>query len=56
VLLRSATDRYLVETIARGRRGTSMAAFAAGSTTHATLSAAEIESIVAFIRTWEENP
>jgi cbb3-type cytochrome c oxidase subunit III len=56
VLLRSATDAYLVETIRRGRRGTSMAAFAAASTTHATLSAPEIEAIVAFIRTWEEKP
>jgi cytochrome c oxidase cbb3-type subunit 3 len=56
VLLRSATDTYLVETIRRGRRGTSMAAFAAGSTTHATLSPQEIEAIVAFIRTWEEKP
>jgi mono/diheme cytochrome c family protein len=54
-LLRSASDTYLVETIRRGRRGTSMAAFAAASTTHATLSAGEIESIVAFIRTWEEK-
>jgi cbb3-type cytochrome c oxidase subunit III len=56
VLLRSATDTYLFETIARGRRGTSMAAFAAASPTHATLSPQEIESIVAFMRTWEEQP
>jgi cytochrome c oxidase cbb3-type subunit 3 len=56
VLLRSATDTYLMETIRRGRRGTSMAAFGAPSTTHATLSPQEIESIVAFIRTWEEQP
>jgi mono/diheme cytochrome c family protein len=54
-LLRSATDTYLVETIRRGRRGTSMAGFASASTTHATLSAEEIESIVAFIRTWEDK-
>jgi cbb3-type cytochrome c oxidase subunit III len=56
VLLAAATDTYLVETIRRGRRGTAMAAFAAASTTHATLSSEEIESIVAFIRTWEEKP
>lgn len=55
VLLRSATDTYLVETIRRGRRGTSMAAFAAASPTHAALSPEEIEAIVAFIRTWEEK-
>ncbi len=55
-LLRAATDTYLVETIRRGRRGTSMAAFSAASPTHAALSAAEIESIVAFIRTWEDTP
>jgi cbb3-type cytochrome c oxidase subunit III len=53
VLLRSATDTYLVETIQRGRRGTSMAAFGAASPTHAALSPPEIEAIVAFIRTWE---
>jgi cytochrome c oxidase cbb3-type subunit 3 len=56
VLLRSATDTYLLETIRRGRRGTSMAAFAAESPAHATLAPQEIESIVAFIRTWEEEP
>jgi hypothetical protein len=33
-----------------------MAAFAAPSTTHATLSTEEIEAIVAFIRTWEVEP
>lgn len=55
VLLRSATDTYLIETIRRGRRGTSMAAYAAASPAHATLSPAEIEAIVAFIRTWEDE-
>jgi mono/diheme cytochrome c family protein len=53
-LLAHATDRYLVETIHRGRRGTSMPSFAASTTTHRLLSDDEIESIVAFIRTWEE--
>jgi cbb3-type cytochrome c oxidase subunit III len=56
VLLAAATDTYLVETIRRGRRGTSMPAFATASTTHAVLSAQEIEAIVAFIRTWEDTP
>ncbi len=54
--LRSATDTYLVDTIGRGRRGTSMPKFGGSATTHATLSKQEIESIVAFIRTWEEHP
>jgi len=55
VLLRSATDTYLVETIGRGRRGTAMAAFSAASPAHATLSSPEIEAIVAFIRSWEDK-
>jgi cbb3-type cytochrome c oxidase subunit III len=53
VLLANATDRYLVETIRRGRRGSSMPTFGATSTTHRLLSDEEIESIVSFIRTWE---
>ncbi len=52
-LLTHATDTYLVETIRRGRRGTSMPAFTAAATTHRQLSAAEIESIVTFLRSWE---
>ena len=55
VLLESATDRYLVETIRRGRRGTSMEGFATPSTTRAVLTDAEIESIVALLRTWEKT-
>jgi mono/diheme cytochrome c family protein len=55
VLLSSATDTYLVETILRGRNGTSMPAFGASSTVHATIARREAESIVAFIRTWEEK-
>lgn len=53
VLLQSATDRYLVETVIRGRRGTSMPSFRQASTTHRALSDREIEAIVSFIRTWE---
>ena len=56
VLLANATDTYLVQTIERGRRGTSMAGFAQGSTVTATLAPEEIESIVAFMRSWEVNP
>ena len=52
-LLANATDSYLVETIQRGRRGTSMPAFGAAATTHRQLSATEIESIVTFLRSWE---
>ncbi len=53
VLLASATDTYLVETIKRGRRGTSMPSFAGAALAHRQLSEPEIQSIVAFIRTWE---
>lgn len=56
VLLRSATDTYLVETIRRGRRGTTMEPFAKGSPVRRALSPGEIESIVAFLRRWEEGP
>lgn len=55
VLLESASDRYLVETIRRGRRGTSMEGFATPSTTRPVLADAEIESIVALLRTWEKT-
>lgn len=54
-LLSSATDTYLFETIRRGRRGTSMPSFSAPSTTHRLLSDREIESVVTFIRSWEEK-
>lgn len=52
-LLAHATDTYLVETIRRGRRGSSMLGFGAGSSTRRTLSQEEIEAIVAHIRSWE---
>lgn len=55
VLLGSATDTYLAETIARGRRGTTMEAFARPSTTRPAYSREEIESIVTFLRTWEKR-
>jgi cytochrome c oxidase cbb3-type subunit 3 len=53
VLLDLATDTYLLKTIQTGRTGTSMAAFGAGSSAQRTLTDPEIESVVAFIRTWE---
>ena len=53
VLLTNATDTYLVETIGRGRRGTAMQGFREPSPVRRTLEAHEIESIIAFIRTWE---
>lgn len=52
VLLESATDTYLFETILRGRRGTTMAGFAEGSSISATLAPSEIESIVTYLRSW----
>ncbi len=55
VLLTSATDTYLVETIGRGRRGTVMQGFLNPSPTRRMLSGAEIESVVAFVRTWEKG-
>lgn len=55
VLLKAATDTYLTETIRVGRRNTTMGGFGEGSTVRQTLTQQEIESIVAFIRTWEEH-
>jgi mono/diheme cytochrome c family protein len=54
VLLSAATDTYLVQTISRGRRGTAMEGFLNPSPARRTLSAAEIESVVAFIRLWSK--
>lgn len=56
VLLAAATDTFFVETIARGRRGTGMVGFAESSPIHPTLTRADIESIVSFIRTWGVQP
>jgi mono/diheme cytochrome c family protein len=55
VLLESATDTYLVETIGRGRRGTAMPAFREATPAHPALAEADIEAIVAFIRQWETS-
>ncbi len=53
VLLRGATDSYLVETIRRGRRGTAMLGFDRPTPVRRALGAGEIESIVVHLRTWE---
>jgi cytochrome c oxidase cbb3-type subunit III len=54
-LLAEATDTFLIETIARGRRGTGMMGFLPPSPVQRALTTSEIESIVAFIRSWEET-
>jgi cytochrome c oxidase cbb3-type subunit 3 len=54
-LLKNASDTYLAETISRGRSGTAMKAFSQPSTAYPSLTPAEIESIVAFLRTWEKG-
>jgi hypothetical protein len=53
VLLRAASDSFLVETIRRGRRGTAMVGFARPTPTRPALADAEIESIVVHLRTWQ---
>ncbi|MBI5083620.1 MAG: cytochrome c [Acidobacteria bacterium] len=50
VLLESATDSYLVETVSRGRRGTAMASFLEPSPVRNALSRADIEAVVAYLR------
>jgi cytochrome c oxidase cbb3-type subunit 3 len=53
VLLETATDTFLAETIRRGRRDTDMKGFGEASPVRPTLNQAEIESVVAFLRTWQ---
>ncbi|MBF8253486.1 MAG: Chromosome segregation SMC protein, ATPase [Deltaproteobacteria bacterium] len=53
VFLDLATDSYIFKTIQNGRSGTSMVGFGTGSSVRATLTDAEIASVIAFIRTWE---
>ena len=52
VLLETATDTYLIETIGAGRPGTTMQAFLEPAVTRRALDPREIESIVTFLRTW----
>ncbi len=56
VLRQFATDTYLTETLARGRRGTAMAGFLEPSPIRPALSRSEIESVVTFIRSWGGTP
>ena len=53
--LAAASDTYLVESIRRGRRGTSMPAFGSASPAHRVLDDGEIVSIVTFLRTLEDR-
>lgn len=55
VLLKAATDSYLMETIRVGRRNTTMGGFGEGSTVRQALTSQDIESIIVFIRTWEAH-
>jgi mono/diheme cytochrome c family protein len=55
VFLDLASDTYLFKTIQMGRTGTSMPAFRVSSTVQKAFSDSDIESIVSFIRTWEEK-
>jgi mono/diheme cytochrome c family protein len=55
VLLSTATDSYLVKTIGQGRSGTAMQGFLEPHPARPTLNEAEIESVVAFLRTWERG-
>lgn len=55
VLLEAATDGYLFETIRRGRRGTSMEGFERPSPVRPALADEEIVSLVAFLRSFEEE-
>jgi mono/diheme cytochrome c family protein len=51
VLLSSATDTFLVETISRGRRGTVMTGFLDASPVRPALHPSDIEAVVAYLRT-----
>jgi len=55
VFLAAASDTYLVETIRRGRRGTSMPGFGLPSPANPQLADHEIEAIASFVRSWEEK-
>lgn len=55
VFLETATDTFLVETISRGRRGTTMQGFSMPSTIRRALTREEIEAVVAYLRTLEKR-
>jgi cbb3-type cytochrome c oxidase subunit III len=50
VLLASATDGYLIETIRRGRRGTAMASFVEPSPVRPALTDSDIADVTAYLR------
>ncbi len=54
--LAAASDGFLLATIARGRKGTAMRAFGAGADEMVQLDAEEMDDIVSFIRTWQQQP
>lgn len=53
--LAAASDTYLVETIRRGRRGTSMPAFGSASPAHRVLADDEIVAVATYLRTLEDR-
>ncbi len=53
VLLATATDTYLVATISEGRPGTPMEGFREPSVIRPALAPAQIETVVAYIRSWQ---
>ena len=55
VLLSTATDRFFVETIGKGRRGTAMKGFLEPSPVRRALTQAEFEAVVTFLRSWEKK-
>jgi mono/diheme cytochrome c family protein len=52
-LLNLASDAYLRDTITQGRRGTVMPAFGEASPAYPTLTAADVEAVVAYLRGWQ---
>ena len=53
VLLETATDTYLFETIRRGRRGTVMAGFSEPSPVRPALARSDIEAVIAYLRSFK---
>jgi len=53
VFLETVSNSFLVETVRKGRRGTSMNSFESPSPVQPFLSQQEIDDIITYIRTWE---
>jgi mono/diheme cytochrome c family protein len=53
--LNAATDGFIQATVIRGRTGTAMRAFGPGTQGLSALSPEQINTIVAFIRTWQRG-